>query len=214
MLKTVADLQTLSEDQFQLLRVIHQEYQTGMLALNSLGPNTATIYGGSLVKEEDLAYIGIVKASELLAKRGYNIVSGGGPGIMTAAINGARKGGGKAIAFCIDIPGEPPAPNTHVQMTLTQFSVRKYLLRQSDIFVFAPGGLGTLDELMEILTLIKTGKFPKKPIFLYDRSFWEGYIDWFRQILLNERKVVMADFLTLFNIVNSPEEIIFHLFNE
>lgn len=206
------NLQTLTEDQFNLLKVIQTEYKMGMLALNSLGAHTLTVYGGSMVQKTDLAYHNVLKISELLSKKGWGIASGGGPGIMTAALDGAKKGGSKAIAFCIDIPGESPAPNRDVSLVFTQFSVRKYILRQSDAFVFAPGGLGTLDELMELLTLIKTNKYPQKPLFLLDSKFWSGYMKWFEEILLNERKVVAQDFLKLFILIDKPEDIIKHIY--
>ncbi len=207
------ELQTLSEDQFNLLKVIKKEYEMGMLALNSLGSHTLTVYGGAMVQETDDAYHLVSKATELLSKKGWGIISGGGPGIMSAALEGAKEGRGKAIAFCIDIPGEPPAPNIDVSLVFTQFSARKYLLRQSDAFIFAPGGFGTLDELMELLTLMKTNKYPIKPVFLLDSKFWNGYMKWFEEILFNERKVVSEDFLKLFKVVDKPQDIVDHIYN-
>jgi uncharacterized protein (TIGR00730 family) len=202
------NLQTLTEDQFNLLKVIKNEYEQGMLALNSLGAHTLTVYGGSMVQPTDMAYEKVMEITEILARKGWGIASGGGPGIMTAALDGAQKGGGKAIAFCIDIPGEPPAPNIDISLVFSQFSVRKYILRQSDAFIFAPGGLGTLDELMELLTLIKTNKYPSKPVFLLDSRFWAGYMKWFEEILYNERKVIAQDFLKLFTLVDEPNQIL------
>jgi uncharacterized protein (TIGR00730 family) len=206
--------ETLSEEQFYILKKIEEEYKQGMLSLNSLSSNTVTFYGGSLIKETDAAYTHVVNISKMMVKHGYSIVSGGGPGIMKAALIGARDAGGKAIAFAIDIPGEPLAlKEPDLSVVFSQFSVRKYMLRQSDAFVFCPGGLGTLDELMELLTLIKTDKYPLKPIFLLDSAFWKGYIDWLRDILLNNRKTVAADILSLFHIVDTTQEIENILFN-
>jgi uncharacterized protein (TIGR00730 family) len=207
-------LQTLTEDQFNLLKIIQEEYKMGMLTLNSVGKHTLTIYGGSRVKPNDLSYKGIEEVSRQLAHKGWGVISGGGPGIMTAALDGAKKGNGKAYAFCINIEGEPPASHPDLRIIFSQFSVRKYLLRQSDAFIFAPGGLGTLDELMELLTLIKTNKYPHKPIFLFDSKFWEGYMNWFRDMLFIERGVVGEDFFDLFQLVNTPEEIIDYLYSE
>ena len=205
-------LQTLSEEQYNLLKVIQEEYKKGMIALNSLGIHTLTVYGGARVQSSDKAYHGVEKIAELLAEKDWGIISGGGPGIMTAALDGAKKGDGKAYAFRINIAGEPPASAPDLGITFTQFSVRKYLLRQSDAFVFAPGGLGTLDELMELLTLMKTDKYPQKPIFLYDAKFWAGYMKWFKEILLMERGTVGEDFLKLFQIVDTPEEVVASLY--
>ena len=199
---------SLTEDQFTVLEDIKEEYQSGMAILNTLVGPRVTIYGGSLVSNSEDAYISIKNTTETLARKGWGVVSGGGPGIMTAALDGARKGGGKAIAFCINIPGEPQLSHPDVTITFSQFSVRKYLLRQSDAFIFAPGGIGTLDELMEILTLIKTHKHPIKPIFLFDSAFWNGYMEWFKKILVLERHVVYTNIFDLFIIVDTPKEIV------
>ncbi|MBC7472057.1 MAG: LOG family protein [candidate division SR1 bacterium] len=201
------NLQTLSEDQFNLIEVIKQEYELGMLVLNSLTPHTATIYGGSLIGDQEETYKDIQIIAKILSEKNWSIVSGGGPGIMSAALSGAKQGKGKAVALCINIPGEPPFKNPDVSITFSQFSVRKYLLRQSDIFIFAPGGIGTLDELMEIFTLIKTHKHPPKKIFLFDTNFWHGYIYWLENILIKQRRVVSGEFTSLFYLVNSAEEI-------
>ena len=207
-------LQTLDESQYNLLKTLNDEYTQGFLALNSLGAHSVTFYGGAKVQPDDDAYKGVLEIAAEFAKRGWGVVSGGGPGIMEAALKGAQSVEGKAIAFKIDLSGEPITLSPDLVLMFTQFSARKYLLRQSDAFVFAPGGLGTLDELMEMLTLVKTDKFPKKPIFLYDSVFWKGYVDWFREVLLNDRKVVAADFLNLFCLVDSTQEIIDNLFKE
>jgi uncharacterized protein (TIGR00730 family) len=204
----VDKLQSLTEDQFNLINTITSEYTEGMIALNSLDKHTFTVYGGSLVKENDRSYQEILEISKSLAKKGWSGVSGGGPGMMSAALEGCSQGGGKAVAFCINIPGEPPFDNPDVRIVFSQFSVRKYLMRQSDIFIFAPGGVGTLDEMMEIFTLIKTHKHPQKPIFLLDSSFWKGYSEWFENTLIHERKLVSNDFTKLFHIVDSSEEIL------
>jgi uncharacterized protein (TIGR00730 family) len=205
-------LQTLSESQYDQLNIITKEYHNGFLALNSLGAYTVTFYGGSLVKPDDKSYRGVFDLAGAFGKHGWGVISGGGPGIMEAALKGAQNGKAKAVAFKIDLAGEPVTTNPDLVMVFTQFSVRKYLLRQSDVFVFAPGGLGTLDELMELLTLMKTKKYPIKPIFLYDSEFWNGYVEWFKTILVKERKVVGEDFINLFHLVNSTEEVMDKLF--
>jgi predicted Rossmann-fold nucleotide-binding protein len=87
------------------------------------------------------------------------------------------------------------------------FSARKYALRQSDVFIYAPGGIGTLDELMENLTLMSTGKYPIKPLFLLDSQFWQGYITWIEQMLYEERKVVSSNLLNCYTIVDTVEEV-------
>ena len=208
-------LQTLTEDQFNLLSTLKKEYETGMLALNSLGAQTFTFYGGHMVTEDDQAYKLVKSVAMELARRNWGIVSGGGPGIMSAALEGAKIVSGKAIAFCINIEDEQTIQqHRDVSLTFTHFSARKYVLRQSDAFAFAPGGFGTLDELMELVTLINTHKYPKKPIFLLDSKFWEGYIKWFREILLNERRVVDPNFMNIFKLVDSSDEVLSELYKD
>jgi uncharacterized protein (TIGR00730 family) len=201
-------LQTLSEDQYMMIQKITQEYEAGMLALAQLDQHSLTVYGGTLVEASHPSYKDIHSVCKQLATKGWNIVSGGGPGMMTASLQGAIDGGGKAIAFCIDIPGEPPFEGAYISLPFTQFSVRKYMLRQSDAIIIAPGGYGTLDEMMELLTLIKVGKLPKKPVFLYDSSFWNGYVDWLQNILLDDRGVIDQTAINLFHIVDSGQEIL------
>jgi hypothetical protein len=206
-------LQTLTEDQHNLLNTIRKEYKMGMLALNSLGSFTFTFYGGHMVTEENPAYKLVEAVAIELAKRNWGIVSGGGPGIMSAALEGAKTAGGKAIAFNINIEDEEViSHHRDVSLMFTQFSVRKYMLRQSDAFAFAPGGFGTLDELMELTTLINTGKYPRKPIYLLDSTFWSGNLSWFKEILLNERRVVDPNFMDMFTLVDSANEVISHLY--
>lgn len=206
--------QTMGEDQFHLLKQITKEYEDGFKILNSLGPNSLTVYGGSRVVETDKAFEDIHRVCFELAKKDWTIITGGGPGIMTAALDGAADAKGQAVSFCIDIPGEPPFKDTYLSYTFKQFSVRKYFLRQSDVFIVAPGGVGTLDELMELITLKSTNKYPNKKIILYDREFWQGYIDWIENILLNERKVVGTNIFDLFYVANTPEEVFNYLYHD
>jgi uncharacterized protein (TIGR00730 family) len=204
--------ETLREDQFLILNEIQEEYREGMLALNSLGDNTVTFYGGARVEENSQTYKDIYKLATEFAKRGWGVVTGGGPGVMKAALSGAKDNKGKAIAFMISISQETPFSLPDIGIVFDHFSVRKYMLRQSDVFIYAPGGIGTLDELMENLTLMATKKSPIKPIFLFDKMFWNGYMDWFEDILI-KRKLVNEDFMKLFHLVDSEEEVINILFH-
>ncbi len=207
------NLVTLSEDQFYLLNEITEEFKKGMLALNSLPSHRVTFYGGAKIEFSSDTYEKTKQVAAEFAKRDWGVVSGGGPGIMAASLEGAKSVGGKTVAFRINLDNEPPTvKDADMDILFQHFSARKYVLRQSDVFVYAPGGLGTLDELMENLTLIKTKKYPAKPIFLFDSSFWHGYVDWFNDVLLKERKTVGEDFKDLFEIVDTSEEIMKSLF--
>lgn len=201
------NFETLNEWQILLLDEIKEEYTKGMLVLNSLPSQTVTFYGGGKIKEGSKSYLQTMELACELAKKGWGVVSGGGPGIMSASLEGSKLGGGKAVAFRIAIAQEPSIVDSDFNILFKHFSVRKYMLRQSDAFVYAPGGIGTLDELMENLTLIITGKHSRKPIFLLDKSFWAGYVDWFEEILYEERKTVSEELFKLFHVVDTTEEV-------
>jgi uncharacterized protein (TIGR00730 family) len=201
------NFETLNEWQILLLQEIQEEYKKGMLALNSLPSQTITFYGGGRIVEGSKSYQQTLELARELAKKGWGVVSGGGPGIMSASLEGAKLGGGKAVSFRIDIAQEPAASGSDVDILFKHFSVRKYVLRQSDAFVYAPGGIGTLDELMENLTLIITGKHSRKPIFLLDSDFWSGYVQWFEKILFDERKTVSEELFKLFHVVDTTEQV-------
>jgi len=203
----MSDFQTLTEEQFSYLRSLEQEYKRGFIALNSAAPHSITFYGGARIKDTDVSYKEVSKLSMMLAKKKWAVVSGGGPGIMSAAFRGADSVNGETIGFEIDLVEEEPDFPAKTRIMFTHFSARKYLLRQSDILVFAPGGYGTLDELMEILNLIKTNKFPAKPVYLLGKEFWKGIFDWFQETLVEDKKTVPAKFLNIFRICDSAEEI-------
>lgn len=207
-------LQTLSEDQHFLLETLNKEYVMGMHALNSLGAQTFTFYGGHRVKSGESSYKLTQSIAHQLALKNWGIISGGGPGIMQAALDGAKAGGGSAIAFRINIANEAVSQEDNdVSIMFSQFSVRKYMLRQSDAFAFAPGGFGTLDELMELLTLLAVNKYPKKPIFLLDSEFWKGYIEWFDSVLFDERNVLKAPIHEYITLADSSDEVLEHLYS-
>ncbi len=201
------DYQSLTEDQFLFLRTLEYEYEKGFLALNSLGEYSVTFFGGAKVKKESQTYKDIKETAILFAKEGWSVISGGGPGVMQASVEGANEVGGKTGAFTIDIEDEMDVDyKADIVVDLSIFSVRKHLLRQADVIIVAPGGFGTLDELIEVLNLIKTEKIPKKPIFLYDKSYWERGLEWFSKTLLEEG-LIPEKYKEYFILVDSPKEI-------
>ena len=207
-------LNTLREEQLSYIQEIDYEYTQGFLALNELPINTVTFYGGGKISSIHPTYSQTKELAAEFAKRGWGVVSGGGPGIMSASLEGAMQEGGKSIAFRIDISTEKPTIKADVDILFKHFGPRKYLLRQSDVFIYCPGGFGTLDELMENLTLIVTRKHPQKPIYLLDKKFWEGYLEWFEKILFTERGTVLDGYKELFKIVDSKEEVMSDLFGK
>jgi uncharacterized protein (TIGR00730 family) len=205
-------IQTLTEWQFLLLEEMKREYEQGMLALNSLPAQTVTFYGGARIKPGTSSFNQTFEMAKSFAERGWGVVSGGGPGIMEASIKGAQAGASKSVAFRIDLPNEQRQVDADIDVLFKHFNARKYMLRQSDVFVYAPGGIGTLDELMENLTLVSTGKHPKKNIFLLDSKFWKGYVGWIEEMLFTERGTVSQELLSCYTLVDTTEEVMTKLY--
>ncbi len=201
-----SNFQTLSEEQHHLLKVIEEEYKKGMLILNSID-KSVSIYGGGKIPVGSYDYEMVKKIGAFFAKNGWYVITGGGPGAMTAALEGAKEVGGKTAAFRINLGDEPQIIPPDFDLLCTQFSTRKYLLRQSDVFVVIPGGWGTLDEMIELLNLIKTDKYPQKHVFLYNKKFWKGFVDWIEETVYKEYGLVTEKSLSNYQLVDSVEEI-------
>jgi len=199
--------QTFSEEQFLTIKDIENQYKEAMLALNSISDPLLTIYGGGRVARGSHVYDSVFKLAQMLGQKGWAVASGGGPGVMEAALKGVQSGGGKSVAFKININSERQENKNDIDIHFTQFAPRKYALRQADAFVFAPGGTGTLDELFELFTLNKTEKFAEKPVFFLDRKFWHGMIEWVVKTVYEERELINPEALSFFKVVDDPEEI-------
>jgi hypothetical protein len=148
-----------------------------------------------------------VETSRLLAKEGFAVITGGGPGIMEAANRGAKEGGGLSIGCNIELPFEQ-GTNTYVERAINfrYFFVRKTMfVKYSTAFIVFPGGYGTMDELFEALTLIQTGKVKNFPVVLFGRAYWGGLADWLRDTVAAERKIAPDD-LDLFHVTDHPAE--------
>ncbi len=148
-----------------------------------------------------------------LSEAGFSVISGGGPGIMEAANKGAFNGKSPSVGLNIQLPHEQRANSYQdISQTFRHFFARKYMfVRFADAYVVMPGGFGTLDELLEALTLIQTGKSRKIPIILVHEPFWRGLLDWFRETLVNEKVISPAD-LDLIQVIDTPEEIVAAIF--
>src|SRR5439155_22054545 len=143
----------------------------------------------------------------LLARAGCTVITGGGPGIMEAANRGAFEAGGASVGCNIELPHEQSS-NAYLTLSLKfkYFFVRKTMfVKYSNAFIIFPGGLGTLDELFEALTLIQTGKIYQFPVIMFGRHYWAGLIRWLQSRVLGEGKISPGD-LVLILITDEPQE--------
>ena len=194
-----------SKDAWQVLR-IQGEFTKGFDTFSELGP-CVSVFGSARTTEDNQWYLEARLFGELITREGFGVITGGGPGIMEAANRGAHESGGKSIGVGIELPFEA-SMNKYVDLGVDNryFFTRKVMfLKYSQAFVVFPGGLGTLDELFEALTLAQCGHNVKYPIVLVGTKFWSGLIDWMKSTLLSERTISATDF-DLFRIVDTAQE--------
>jgi hypothetical protein len=185
---------------------IMSEFVEGFESLKDLGP-AISIFGSARTKKDEWPYLTAMKLSEMLARRGFAIISGGGPGVMEAANRGARNGKGVSVGLNIQLPLEQKANRYQTKsLTFRHFFARKVMfVKYASGYVIMPGGFGTLDEFFESLTLIQTGKIRRFPVVLMGRKYWEGLIRWMESTLIDERTIDVED-LNMFYLTDSPED--------
>lgn len=168
----------------------------------------ATFWGSARLQPNDPYYKAAEELAAKLAKKGFTIISGGGPGIMEASNVGAFKVGGNSIGLNIQLPFEQKLnPYTTESLDFDFFFSRKVMLTfASEVYVYFPGGFGTLDELFEIITLIQTKKIEKLPVVLYGKEFWEPLMRFFEKDLLKKYKTISKEDLELFHVTDSVDE--------
>ncbi|HUP76335.1 MAG TPA: TIGR00730 family Rossman fold protein [Acidimicrobiales bacterium] len=193
----------------ELLRVmrISREFIRGFRALHNIGP-CITFFGASRFGETHPYYEPSRQLARRVAELGFNIITGGGPGLMEAANRGARDGGAISIGATIDIGTEPPNAFVDRRIAFHYFFARKVtLVKYSYGFVMLPGGMGTLDEMFEAVTLIQTARLSEFPIILYGREYWDGLIDWLREVPLATGAFSPADLARL-RLTDDDDEIV------
>ncbi len=194
------------EESWRLFRYIG-ELVEGFDKLSAIEP-AVTIYGSAVATPEQADYQNARQIANLLGKQGFNIVTGGGPGMMEAANLGASEAGVKSIGLNIELPQEQKS-NIYSNLTISfnHFFVRKVMLvKYASAFVIMPGGLGTLDEMTEVLTLIQTKKIKPFPVILFNSAFWRGLLDWLQSTVLQPGYISEED-LHLLRISDQPEDV-------
>ncbi len=173
-----------------------------------------SIFGSARTKERDPMYKAARETGKLLGKAGFEIITGGGPGIMEAANRGANDAGAVSIGCNIELPMEQsPNPYLNHSLTFKYFFVRKTMfIKYSNAYIIFPGGFGTMDELFEALTLIQTGKVRNFPIILFGTQYWGGLLTWIKGPMLSEKKISPDD-LKLLILTDSVEEACKHIVN-
>jgi uncharacterized protein (TIGR00730 family) len=172
-----------------------------------------SIFGSARVKPDSPYYQLTERIARLLSDAGFSVISGGGPGVMEAANKGAYYGKSPSIGLNIQLPMEQQSnPYQDISQSFRHFFARKYMfVRFAAAYVVMPGGFGTVDELLESLTLIQTHKTPRMPLILVGDGFWTGLVDWFRDRLLTEGMINPED-MDLIQIIDEPEAIVAAIF--
>jgi len=195
------------EESWRMFRIIGEMVE-GFDKLQGIEP-AVSIYGSARLKPEDPLYAQTEEIARRLAELGFNIITGGGPGTMEAANKGAAQMGVRSVGLNIELPVEQQCnPYATRTMTFKHFFVRKVMLVKYAIaFIIMPGGLGTMDELTEVLTLMQTKKIRPFPVILYDSAFWKGFLDWLRGTVLTRGYISEEDF-DLLRICDDPQSVV------
>ncbi|MFN8308689.1 MAG: TIGR00730 family Rossman fold protein [Chitinophagales bacterium] len=199
-----------ADSAWRMFKII-AEFADGFDRMERYGP-CVSIFGSARTREEHPAYELTVKIAEKLAKEGYGIITGGGPGIMEAGNRGAKNMKGRSVGLHIVLPHEEGA-NPYVDhnrvLIFRYFFARKVMfIKYAQAFVYMPGGFGTLDELFEVLTLVQTKKIAKVPIILVGKEYWSGLIEWIKHTVIAKERNVSPDDLNLFHITDDPSEVV------
>jgi len=197
----------VKEESWRMFRIIGEMVE-GFDKLSGVEP-AVTIYGSARINHQDPLYSQTTEIARRLGESGFSIITGGGPGIMEAANKGAAEAGVKSIGLNIELPIEQSC-NAYATKVITfkHFFVRKVMLVKYAIaFVIMPGGLGTMDELSEVLTLIQTHKIKPFPVILYDSQFWKGFLDWLKGTVLTRGYVSAEDF-DLLRVCDDPTSVV------
>ena len=187
------------------------EFVAGFEALSPI-PSPVAVFGSSRTRPGEPAYLLTERTGRLLAENGFSVLTGGGPGLMEAANKGALEAGGLSVGLNIDLPQEQ-APNPYLGKLISfrYFFVRKVMFVKYSVgFVIAPGGFGTLDELFEATTLVQTRRTPPFPIILLGAAYWQGLLDWLREVAVAQG-AIRAEEVAILRVADSPAEVLAHL---
>lgn len=195
------------DESWRLFRIL-AEFTEGIDALSDLG-FAISIFGSARIEPDNIFYKQTTELANKLAKEGFSIITGGGPGIMEAGNKGAKGEQGKSVGLNIVLPKEQsPNPYQNITLNYRYFFARKVMfVKHSMGYVCMPGGFGTLDEFFEALTLVQTNKIYPIPIVLFGTKFWQGLLDWIKEQPLQERLISPQD-MDLMYITDDIDEVV------
>lgn len=207
LLETPRPDEFLHTDTWRVFRIMG-EFVQGFEDLAQI-TNGVAVFGSARTRPDDPVYEAARETAALLARAGFAVITGGGPGIMEAANRGAFEAGGMSVGCNIELPHEQGSnPYLTLSLKFKYFFVRKMMfVKYSDAFIIFPGGFGTLDELFESLTLIQTRKIRNFPVVLYGSRYWRGMLEWIKGPVLSEAKISEHD-LKLLHLADSPAQIV------
>ena len=196
--------QTYREDPWRIFRIM-SEFVEAFEVLSHVGP-AVSVFGSARTRPNDKYYKLARELGRMLARNGYAVITGGGPGIMGAANRGADESGGKSVGLNIALPHEQVAnPYANIRLDFHYFFARKVMfVKYACAFVCFPGGFGTMDEFFEALTLIQTEKVEPFPVVLLGKWYWQGLLDWMKKTMLQRRGNISPRDMDLFHVVESP----------
>lgn len=194
-----------NNDPWRIMR-IQSEYVQSFDAMSEIS-NAISIFGSARTDEDDINYKNAIEVAGYLAKAGYAVITGGGPGIMEAGNKGCLEANGVSVGCNIELPNEQYINHfVNLPVNFRYFFCRKTtFIKYSQGFVLFPGGFGTLDELFESLTLIQTKKIRNFPVVLMNSNYWKGLIEWMEDKLLKDKMVSEEDF-NIFKVFDCPKE--------
>lgn len=201
-----------SNDSWAIFKIM-SEFVHGYEKMARIGP-CVSIFGSARTKPDSEYYKIAEEIAFQLTQLGFGVITGGGPGIMEAGNKGARRGHGKSVGIGITLPFEDrlnPYVDPDYSINFDYFFARKVMfVKYAQGFIVLPGGLGTLDELFEALTLIQTKKIKRFPIVLVGKTYWSGLLEWMKKTLMEEGNINEEDF-DLYRLVDTPEEAVGHI---
>jgi uncharacterized protein (TIGR00730 family) len=197
-------------DTWRLFRIM-AEFVEGFENLSDIYP-AVSIFGSARCKKEDPLYLKTYQLAKALGKNGFNVITGGGGGVMEAANKGARDAGVKSVGLNIELPLEQkPNPYANIKLSFRYFFVRKVMfVKYAVAYIIMPGGFGTLDECFEAITLIQTKKVKPFPVVLVDSEYWNGLVEWMKNTLIKANAICQED-INIFRVMDDIDEIVSYI---